>query len=177
MKPIKSITILLLLLALMMAPACDTLEEIDLGEEPAPVFVKPVYSVDTVNGTVTDTTTNGIMWDKCANGESWSAPNCSGSPVDINYATAKAYCENNTRGGYTDWRIPTMEELSTLTYESTLYTWYDEYTTPSRWWWSSSFENNVFAYRLQLPDNNPGKADTTSPTSLQYIRCARAIQP
>jgi hypothetical protein len=33
---------------------------------------------------------------------------------DINWANAKSYCENYRRGGYTDWRLPTQDELAGL---------------------------------------------------------------
>jgi hypothetical protein len=53
------------------------------------------------NGTVMDTKT-GLMW----------AANDNGS--DINWADAKTYCENYRGGGYTDWRMPTQNELVEL---------------------------------------------------------------
>jgi len=53
------------------------------------------------NGTVLDTSTN-LMW----------AANDNGS--DINWANAKSYCENYRGGGYTDWRMPTQDELAGL---------------------------------------------------------------
>ena len=53
------------------------------------------------NGTVTDTKT-GLMWAARDNGR------------DIKWADAKSYCENYSGGGYTDWRMPTKEELAGL---------------------------------------------------------------
>ncbi|RPH47442.1 MAG: DUF1566 domain-containing protein [Desulfobacteraceae bacterium] len=53
------------------------------------------------NGTVLDTQTN-LMW----------AANDNGS--EINQANAKSYCENYRGGGYTDWRMPTQNELAKL---------------------------------------------------------------
>lgn len=50
------------------------------------------------NGTVLDTSTN-LMWAAKDNGS------------DINWADAKRYCENYRGGGYTDWRMPTKDEL------------------------------------------------------------------
>ncbi len=48
-------TAIALLLALALLPSCDTLEDVDLSDDPMPVFVEPVY-VDNNNGTITDTT-------------------------------------------------------------------------------------------------------------------------
>jgi uncharacterized caspase-like protein len=61
---------------------------------------------DNRNGTVTDTKT-GLMWAAKDNGSS------------INWANAKSYCENYRGGGYTDWRMPTQDELAGL-YDSSV---------------------------------------------------------
>jgi hypothetical protein len=53
------------------------------------------------NGTVLDTRTN-LMWAAKDNRS------------NINWADAKNYCENYRGGGYTDWRIPTQDELAGL---------------------------------------------------------------
>lgn len=57
------------------------------------------------NGTVLDTKTN-LMWSAKDNGS------------DINWQGAKSYCENYRGGGYTDWRMPTLDELAGLYDES-----------------------------------------------------------
>jgi len=54
-----------------------------------------------VNGTVLDTKTN-LMWAAKDNGS------------NINWPNAKSYCENYSGGGYTDWRMPTQDELAGL---------------------------------------------------------------
>jgi len=53
------------------------------------------------NGTVSDTRTN-LMWAAKDNGS------------NINWVNAKSYCENYRGGGYTDWRMPTQDELAGL---------------------------------------------------------------
>lgn len=50
------------------------------------------------DGTVLDTRTN-LMWAAKDNGS------------NINLANAKSYCENYRGGGYSDWRMPTYDEL------------------------------------------------------------------
>lgn len=52
-------------------------------------------------GTVKDTKT-GLMWAAKDNGS------------DITWDNAKAYCENHSGGGYTDWRMPTQDELAEI---------------------------------------------------------------
>jgi hypothetical protein len=53
------------------------------------------------DGTALDTKTN-LMWAGKDNGS------------DINWQDAKSYCENYRGGNYTDWRMPTLNELSSL---------------------------------------------------------------
>ncbi len=53
------------------------------------------------DGTVLDTKTN-LMWAAKDNGS------------DINWSNAKSYCENYRGGGYSDWRMPTQDELAGL---------------------------------------------------------------
>jgi hypothetical protein len=53
------------------------------------------------DGTVLDTQTN-LMWAAKDNER------------NINWADAKSYCENYRGGGYTDWRMPTQDELMGL---------------------------------------------------------------
>ena len=53
------------------------------------------------NDTVLDTQTN-LMWAAKDNGSG------------INWQDAKKYCENYRGGGYTDWRMPTRDELAGL---------------------------------------------------------------
>jgi hypothetical protein len=45
---------------------------------------------------------SGLMWVAKDNGS------------DINWQGAKSYCENYRGGGYTDWRMPTQDELAGL---------------------------------------------------------------
>lgn len=55
------------------------------------------------NGIVLDTRTN-LMWATKDNGS------------NINWSDARKYCDNYPGGGYTDWRMPTLDELAGLYY-------------------------------------------------------------
>ncbi|MEI7638386.1 MAG: DUF1566 domain-containing protein [Syntrophus sp. (in: bacteria)] len=57
------------------------------------------------DGTVLDTQTE-LMWAAKDNGS------------NIKWADAKSYCKNYRGGGYTDWRMPTQDELAGLYDES-----------------------------------------------------------
>jgi hypothetical protein len=60
-----------------------------------------VRFVDNGNGTVTDTKTK-LMWAAKDNGK------------DIDFHDAEVYCNSFSAGGYTDWRMPDIEELENL---------------------------------------------------------------
>lgn len=66
---------------------------------PEPVMVR--FLSDQKKGVVLDTKTS-LMWAAKDNGGS------------INWFDAKNYCENYRGGGYTDWRMPTQDELVEL---------------------------------------------------------------
>jgi hypothetical protein len=61
----------------------------------------PVRFIAYDNGTVLDTHT-GLMWAAKDNGS------------DISFKDAKRYCKNYRGGGYTDWRMPTRDDLAGL---------------------------------------------------------------
>ena len=63
--------------------------------------VKPRALIDNGDGTVTDSET-GLMWTKDDKGS------------DIHWNGAKKYCWSLTLAGYSDWRLPTIEELEAL---------------------------------------------------------------
>jgi hypothetical protein len=50
-------------------------------------------------------------WTDPATGLTWTTED-NGSPVDWNQATT--YCTNLRLGGYTDWRLPTIDELQSI---------------------------------------------------------------
>jgi TolB-like protein len=60
------------------------------------------------NGTVLDTRTN-LMWAAKDNG------------YELNWKDARSYCENYRGGGYSDWRLPTQDELVGLYDETKTY--------------------------------------------------------
>lgn len=84
------------------------------------------------DGTVLDTRTN-LMWSSEDNGS------------NINWSDAKSYCRNYRGGGYSNWRMPTQDELAWLYDESKKYeiggNWYVHLTKLIRvsqaWIWSS----------------------------------------
>ena len=89
------------------------------------------------NGTVLDTKTN-LMWAAKDNGK------------DIDWKNAKSYCENYHGGGYTDWRMPTEDELAEL-YDHSIIGNNDYHLTPlitltASCLWASETRRNAAAY-------------------------------
>ncbi len=61
----------------------------------------PMSFKDNGDGTVTDQNTK-LMWQQIPN------------PEGMTWAQAKEYCENLELGGYSDWRMPTLKELFSI---------------------------------------------------------------
>lgn len=65
----------------------------------------------------------GLMWDRCSVGQSWNGTTCTDTAIILNWQDAKDYVKKFTneqaKGGYTDWWLPTIEELSSIRYCST----------------------------------------------------------
>jgi hypothetical protein len=73
-----------------------------------PQSVYGSHLVDNGNGTVTDTDT-GLMWQKAT------------APGTYTWEQALQYCESLNLAGYTDWRLPSKNELYTIVDNSRAY--------------------------------------------------------
>ena len=95
--------------------------------------------------------------------------------TDIEYAewdTVNRLCENSTLGGYDDWRLPDIEELSAIynkrkeignfaTYHNSKY-------------WTSVYESYDYYYYIVFDDGSLG---STRNYYLGYGRCVRTLTP
>jgi len=76
---------------------------------------------DNGNGTITDNAT-GLVWQKCNAGQVLGTGDCRGTGTNLNnygslrdkYDNAVSYCDALTFAGSSNWRLPTIKELSTL---------------------------------------------------------------
>ena len=94
--------------------------------EDSDFLINPPSLKDNGDGTITDYTT-GLMWQKTDGGE-------------MTNENAVTYCTNLSLGGYSDWRLPTSQELFSINnysfsnpaLSSTYFT-----STGAEYWWTS----------------------------------------
>lgn len=112
--------------------------------------------VDNGDGTITDTGTS-LMWEK------------STGVTTYTWEQAKAYCENLTLGGKSDWRLPTRNELQSLvdytSYNPSISTTYFPDTVTYQYWtstpyalgsdraWGVNFDHGVVYYLFKTNQN------------------------
>jgi len=97
------------------------------------------------DGIATDTQT-GLMWCRFAVGQTWKNDTAVGDLIEVDWENAFAAAEvfnlKANYGGFSDWRLPTIDELRTLIDEikGTEYNWIDEDVFPNNGmiFWSSS---------------------------------------
>jgi hypothetical protein len=75
---------------------------------------KPVTDLtDLRNGTVSQPALN-LQWMKCNLGESWNGVSCQGDAQTLDFVQASKLSRSFEQYGYSDWRLPTREELFSL---------------------------------------------------------------
>lgn len=104
----------LLMLALvwpMLANAADTMTQSCLD---GVTLINPTSSfTDNGNGSVTSKVT-GLTWRQCPLGQTWSGSACTGDASYGNWESALEDAEALSFAGYSDWRLPNINELRSL---------------------------------------------------------------
>ncbi|MGK5091012.1 DUF1566 domain-containing protein [Deltaproteobacteria bacterium TL4] len=119
-------------------------------------------------GTVTDNA-RGLMWQQTDDGttRTWEA--------------ALSYCEGLSLGGFSDWRLPNVRELESITLDSTyspaINTTYFQNTQSDYYlshYWSSTtlFDDTSIAWIVNF-FNGKADSDGLQKTSSGYVRCVR----
>jgi len=70
------------------------------------------------DGLVRDTKT-GLMWMRCSLGQTWDGSTCKGEPTSYQWKEAMKFPSDFSYEGYSDWQVPSFEELESLVYCST----------------------------------------------------------
>lgn len=106
------------------------------------------------HGIIRDTQT-GLDWMRCSMGQVWNGHTCSGEANRYTYQDAlNAAQQLNASGGYSgysDWRVPSLEELRTLVYCSS---GRPNYFKESNSWCSSGYSQPTIVHTI-FP-NTPG---------------------
>ena len=77
-----------------------------------PTRIQPNNELD--KGVWTDPNTN-LMWARISIGQQWINGQCVGDAKKLNWEDAQEKCQNFRLAGFNDWRLPTIDELKTLT--------------------------------------------------------------
>lgn len=127
--------------------------------------------VDNGNGTISDRAT-GLMWAKDGDGAGCN----NGTAAE--WSTSITACENCTLAGYTDWRMPNINELMSIVDWSTTSYINSTYFTnnKSSYYWSSTSKPNdtsiagMFSFASGQSSNFQLKIDS------YYVRAVRGGQ-
>ena len=126
---------------------------------------------DNGNGTITDNNT-GLMWVKDGTGAG-----CDYSTM-LTWEAAIAFCENLTFAGYTDWRLPNVNELQSIVDYSVSPPTIDPVfiNTHGAYYWSSTPFTNP-AYLAWIVDFDTGLSYfEAKTTNTYYVRPVRGGQ-
>jgi len=116
----------------------------------------------------------GIMVQDNVTGLIWQKDT---APGTYNWDHAVSYCENLILGGYSDWRLPTIKELTTIVDSSIPYpgpTINTDYfpNTVSSFYWSSATLASILTTPGTSISTVAASAATISPTAPTCGRCA-----
>ena len=114
------------------------------------------------DGTAKDLET-GLIWMRCSVGQEWNGKTCTGEAKAFNWEEAKAI--RLEFAGYTDWRLPSIEELRTLVYCSNGKPAYFNDGKPGRKEWEAQGGTSGFDWGCK---GEQGK-DYEEPTIVQAV--------
>jgi hypothetical protein len=152
----------------------------NITEIPCPAPGEPFYGQDAQYGINTQFYSdlgNGIIRDNVT-GLEWQQAT---APGIYNWEQANTYCDSLTLGGYSDWRLPTIKELSQLV-DSSRYahpkintTNFPDTQTNNNMYWSSTVEA-INAYNAWGVSFSAAAAYGNSKSSGSYVRAVRGGQ-
>jgi len=134
------------------------------------------------DGTVTDLDT-GLMWTRCLIGQEWDSEvkSCSGLTESMRWGAALESAEGSNLAGYSNWRIPNVNELRTIfalnkSAPSVNATAFTEIGTGSlSQLWSSTPDLNNNFNRYSYVVSSSGAVATVTRTSAYYTILVRNL--
>ncbi|MGD8568464.1 MAG: DUF1566 domain-containing protein [Gammaproteobacteria bacterium] len=119
------------------------------------------------------------MWLRCSVGQQWEDGQCRGDPVTTSHDQALNLAKQHDDAGYTDWRLPTIYELSTLAelrcHRPAINLDVFPDTPAADYWTSTLFSNN--ANMAWLVHFQYGENHTAMKSSKAKVRLVRSIAP
>src|SRR3990167_10096692 len=119
--------------------------------------------VDNGNGTITDSAT-GLMWQQKTPDQRFT------------FEEAEKYAAELSLAGFSDWRVPTVDELRSMVVHSRINPACDPiFDFDSSYFWSSTADINSTSYALGVYFDD-GYVGSSSKTESYYVRCVRNIE-
>ncbi|MGK5090930.1 DUF1566 domain-containing protein [Deltaproteobacteria bacterium TL4] len=120
---------------------------------------------DNSDGTVTDNL-SGLMWQKEND-----------YYTKISWGESLSYCENLSLGGKTDWRLPNIKELESITNDSefnpAIESTYFPNTYSSKYWSSTTFIFTAGMTQSWFVDFYYGFVERSEKTDTNHVKCVR----
>ncbi|MBV5310402.1 DUF1566 domain-containing protein, partial [Chromatium okenii] len=132
--------------------------------------------LDLGDGVALDTQTN-LQWMRCALGQTCNGQTCVGEAKQFKWDDAIKIAKETRHAGYTDWRLPTVNELKTLIVTGQKPTINQQAfpNTPSSWFWSGSPNANDADYAWYVNFYN-GNANDGNRNIYDHVRLVRGGQ-
>ncbi|WP_200152950.1 DUF1566 domain-containing protein [Chromatium okenii] len=128
---------------------------------------------DLGDGTVLDTQTN-LQWMRCALGQTWNGQTCVGEAKQFSWDNAIKVAKDTRHAGYTDWRLPTIDELKTLivTGQNPTINQQAFPNTLSAWFWSASpnASNSSSAWYVNFSSGFAGNYNRNVSNHVRLVR-------
>ena len=126
------------------------------------------------DGMALDTET-GLTWCRFAYGQKWQNNTASGNGITTDWygasrEVAKEFNQQGGYAGYTDWRLPTINELSTLMNKIDDINHIAVFTKIYNYFWSSSEYDGYYAHCVSF---SHGKRDWLGKSNKYHVRLVR----
>ncbi len=148
------------------------------------------------DGSIIEDQTTGLQWMRCSQGQHWNGATCEGAASKVTWEEAMQQPRGGSFAGYTDWRVPTKDELRTLVYCSSgrPETWSDTDApcegdfehptidqvafpvTPDSWFWSSSPDAYISDHAWYVRFSS-GSVNGYDKSGTGYVRLVRGGPP
>jgi len=146
----------------------------------SPALAAKTYS-DNGDGTVTDPTT-GLTWMRCAIGQTWdgAAETCTGTASTHTWNQANALTGTVNFAGQSDWRLPTIRELTTIVDVSIYLPTIDRKAfpnTPASGFWSASAlaSDSSYAWNVNFYFGNTNGSNMSLSSQVRLMRAGQPL--